>query len=236
MSKEGKAFIEPEVVTVGEETTLTLTFTIGEIPIKRGDTVIISVFGRNTFDYFYTSGSLPEEDNIVYVSANCQKGDVEISTKSGSVFRIIKIKPSIDLSSGDKVEIVLAGKNNKGLRIKPYTHIHKFNVYTEKDRECFSLADSPILKVKNSSPYKLVVYGPSRGIIGEDLDILIKAIDKYSNLAKDYRGRTGLFFTDITDGRKKLLSSYSFTEKDKGKISFFLGALHRKMNYVNRRD
>ena len=137
MSKEGKSFLKPEVVTVGEETTLTLTFIAGKATIKKGDRVIISVFGKDTFDPFYTGSTLPEEDNnIVYVSAHCQKRDVELSTKNGNVFRIIEIKPDVDLYSGDKIEVILTGKN-KGLKIKPYTHLYKFNVHLERDGKCF---------------------------------------------------------------------------------------------------
>ena len=202
----GRAKLIPDKAVVDEEKTIALVYTAGENGIKKGGSIKISVFGRNAVDNFQTENT----QGPGHVYALSSKGDkLEVLAENLNLNRTVTVKVKKDIRPYEEVRIIFC------LKMKPYTHQNVFNVRLDVwgDKIFLKLPDPPVLTIKNEKVDRLIAILPSTVIVNSPVELLVKAVDKFGNIVKDYKGRISLLSPDI---KASLPQEYIFLKEDKG--------------------
>ncbi|WP_257347386.1 DUF3604 domain-containing protein [Pseudalkalibacillus decolorationis] len=133
------------------------------------------------------------------------------------------------LDEGDKIYITLGDKSGGSKGQQAQTFIESdFKLLTEV--ECFQtgtwveLESSPITSIIAAEPYRIVALTPSKGVVNEKVDLLVKCEDHFGNPSASYYGNVTISIEQINEKELTQCSSstlegketYCFTKEDKG--------------------
>ena len=210
---KGEAEIKPGEAIVGEIGTWIVKYKVGEGGIKIGGGIRIAF--EHGADWGRPQTENPKDLN--FVSAHTSgEGDLEVKGKyyswSPMVEVIVKEKP---LKKGDFIEVILGDKSKGSLGFKCQTISQEsapVNIMedTEGDGNYQKFPHPPTIKVLSEKPERLVAILKSFSSPGEENLLLIRAEDKYGNVAEEFKEEV------VVKEKEEVIKRIRFSSQDKG--------------------
>ena len=132
------------------------------------------------------------------------------------------VVPQAGIEPGESVVIWVGGKSDTGPLATPQTFSQpdkEFEILLDSDGfEWLKQSTSPRIEVKGTTMHRLAVFVPSIVRPGERFRALVKAEDRFGNIAPSFQGRVRLAW----EGQGATLSpgEYVFAERDQGVHTF----------------
>lgn len=215
----GKAVVEPKFLTVGTKATWSLVYIVGRKGVLPRGGIKVGIIGRGCCERLQISN--PKESEYVTVKSSCEECTVEMSEdmlRNGSqlweVGCIVGNKP---LKENDRIIVVYGdtSKGGSGFTVRKYCQKLRIFVLVDTDgtRNYVRLTDPPMLEYKADKAKKFILLAPSLIVKDSPFRVLIKAVDKYGNVADSYTGKTSIL---CPKNQQFLPKEIPFTPKNNG--------------------
>jgi hypothetical protein len=191
---------------------ITYTYTVGDEKITRGGGIRFEypVAYAETEFLFWSRPQTEEPELLGHVSAKASTGaELAVVTYgiAGGIFQCT-LKDG-ELKKGDELNIRYKGLAQSLAR----DFIVRAETRESQNDSWQKVSNPPIIKILPHTGNTLILTSPADLSIGETFDLAVVILDKFGNLASDYRG--SIIFQS-SDKNALLPKPYSFTESDGG--------------------
>jgi len=219
MAVKNTELIPSEDVVAGKMDTWIIRYTVGEegLPIGGGIRIAFehgSDWGR--FNWGYPQADRPEEPD--YVTARTAKTKLKVDAGCVSAVSIIVVKvEDTPLAAGEVIEVILGDKTqgSSGFMCQTVSQRNCEIIVFEDTQgrgEFKKVAPSPTLNIIPDEPVRIQALAKSYNTPGEPISLVIRAEDRYGNVAEGYKGKV-----EILDAETKtVLEEKQFTPADHG--------------------
>lgn len=184
-------FLHKGSITAGAVGTWRLRYLVGTAGLPIGGGVRIAL--EQASNWGPPQVDNPREPN--YVSANCSgRGKVDLT--AGEISFVPVVTALVDgrrLAEGDIIEFILGdtSKGSPGLRWQTIAQdecaIHVYED-TEGIGRFEKIEDTPLVEVVSEREMRLVALAKSQAVVGEEISLVVRAEDKFGNIARSFRG------------------------------------------------
>ncbi len=219
----GRVEVDPcRPIVAGEYGTWRIRYTVGRYGVDNGGR--IKLLWKTVSDWGVPQWKDPAGPNYVTVSSSA---DVrfDLSYDPKGYYRpwlsalTIRVYDGY-LAEGDEVTVVLGDRSGGSPGSRAQTFCQK-DFYFRLVVDCFETSefkevpDQPIIPVISGPARRLVLIAPSQVAPGESCSLILKAEDKWGNVAEGYRGTVRLESSGQVEG---LPQEVTFSPQDRGRI------------------
>lgn len=178
--------LEPERLTVGKAGTWAITCTLGGDGIGPGGTIRIRPYG-NPLVRPPGQTHFPAEDNCITVET---PSHVQVRLECTEWLLVTVTVLQGNLRAGDTVRVIYGDtrQGSAGMRVRAVAHDLPFRVSLQSspEEEPVALQERPVLSLQPDEPSRIILRAPSALIAGEDAEMVLRAVDRFGNTARDY--------------------------------------------------
>ena len=228
--------VSPEYLEVYTWNTVKLSYTAGKAGIKPGGGV------RFTFMHMirWTTFQTEEPGNHSYTTVTSSNGSPlkvlpfinrpwseiipsEYMDKYDPNYNVLEvIVEGRGLKEGETIEVLIGdtSQGSPGVLVQ-YFDEHPFIIDTYVDpvgdSNYYPMEDSPVIEIVAGEPEQLTIVASSNAVAGEPVGGLVRAEDRYGNLAESYTGKISIRAEEKGAGIRK---KHTLGDSEKGVFSF----------------
>lgn len=223
----GKSVIIPsDEIVAGTMGTWILRYTVGPGGIAIGGGIRVAF--EHGSDWGHPQTDYPKSLN--YVTA-ITSGKSKLCTKGAYLSWSAVVSVTVEeapLKAGEVIEVTLGDKSagSPGFKVQSFTQNScEIIVFedTKGNGKFKRISPAPAWKIISDRPVRLTALAKSYSYPGKAISLIIRAEDKYGNVAEDYRGKIVVApvlpdrekLKSATIGPKKFIKEYKFTREDK---------------------